>query len=77
MFESCYLDCHCDLVEGMVIDPNWIIRRFSDGQRRCDQIHIGLIQPFKFPLFENITMSIDVCLRQYLPRWIKKIFKET
>ena len=60
----------------MGIEPNWIIRHFSDGQRRCIQIHIGLIQPFKFPLFENIRMSIDVCLRQYLPRWIKKYSKE-
>ena len=34
------------------------------------QIMIGLIRPFKVILLNEITTSLDVCVRQDLPHWL-------
>ena len=36
------------------------------------QILIDLVRPLKVILFHEITMSLDVCVRQYLLHWIIK-----
>ena len=39
-------------------------------------ILIGLIQPFKVRLLDEINMSLDVCVRQDLLHWIIKDLNE-
>lgn len=53
--------------------PHGIAQRMhqlSDGQRRRVQIFLGLIRPFKVLCLDEITTSLDVCVRQDLLRWL-------
>uniref|UniRef100_A0A7R9ZBK7 ABC transporter domain-containing protein n=1 Tax=Pseudictyota dubia TaxID=2749911 RepID=A0A7R9ZBK7_9STRA len=59
-----------ELVEMLGIDLDWRMHQLSDGQRRRVQILIGLIRPFKVLLLDEITTSLDVCVRQDLLRWL-------
>ena len=43
-----------------------------EGQSRCVQILIGMIRPFKVLLLDEITTSLDVCVRQDLLHWLIK-----
>jgi CCR4-NOT complex subunit CAF16 len=54
------------------VDPNWRMHQVSDGQRRRVQIFLGLIRPFKILLMDEVTVSLDVIVRQDLLRWLKR-----
>jgi len=70
--QSSYPERRDELVEMLGIDLNWRMHQLSDGQRRRVQILIGLIRPFKVLLLDEITTSLDVCVRQDLLRWLIK-----
>lgn len=50
----------------------WRMHQVSDGQRRRVQIFLGLIRPFKILLLDEVTVSLDVVVRQDLLRWLKR-----
>ena len=54
------------------IDLDWRMNELSDGQRRRVQILLGLVRPFQILLLDEITTSLDVCVRQDLLRWLHK-----
>lgn len=58
------------LVHILGINLDWRMHQLSDGQRRRVQIMIGLIRPFQILLLDEITTSLDVCVRQDLLRWL-------
>jgi CCR4-NOT complex subunit CAF16 len=47
------------------------MHQVSDGQRRRVQIFIGLLRPFKVLLLDEVTVSLDVVVRQDLLRWVE------
>lgn len=59
------------LIKLLGVDPNWRMHQVSDGQRRRVQIFLGLIRPFKILLLDEVTVSLDVVVRQDLLRWLK------
>ena len=61
-----------ELVKLLGVDPNWRMHQVSDGQRRRVQILLGLIRPFKILLLDEVTVSLDVVVRQDLLLWLKK-----
>eukprot|EP00602_Paraphysomonas_sp_CaronLab_P003246 CAMPEP_0185018612 /NCGR_PEP_ID=MMETSP1103-20130426/1275_1 /TAXON_ID=36769 /ORGANISM="Paraphysomonas bandaiensis, Strain Caron Lab Isolate" /LENGTH=278 /DNA_ID=CAMNT_0027548475 /DNA_START=155 /DNA_END=991 /DNA_ORIENTATION=+ len=61
-----------ELVKMLGIDLNWRMHMVSDGQRRRVQIFIGLLRPFKILLLDEVTVSLDVVVRQDLLRWLRK-----
>lgn len=61
-----------ELVELLGVDPNWRMHQVSDGQRRRVQILLGLIRPFKILLLDEVTVSLDVVVRQDLLRYLRK-----
>eukprot|EP01038_Epipyxis_sp_PR26KG_P008265 gene8265-11185_t len=61
-----------ELIKLLGIDPNWRMHQVSDGQRRRVQIFLGLIRPFKILLLDEVTVSLDVVVRQDLLRWLKR-----
>lgn len=61
-----------ELLTMLGIDLNWRMHQLSDGQRRRVQIFLGLIRPFQILLLDEITTSLDVCVRQDLLRWLVK-----
>lgn len=60
-----------ELLQLLRIDPQWRMHQVSDGQRRRVQIFIGLLRPFKILLLDEVTVSLDVVVRQDLLRWLK------
>jgi len=65
-----------ELIEMLGIDVNWRMHQVSDGQRRRVQIFIGLLRPFKILLLDEVTVSLDVVVRQDLLRWLKRESEE-
>jgi len=61
-----------ELIKMLGIDTNWRMHQVSDGQRRRVQIFLGLIRPFKVLLLDEVTVSLDVIVRQDLLLWLKK-----
>ena len=47
----------------------------SDGQRRRVQLFLGLIQPFKILLMDEVTISLDALIRYNILKWIKQGLK--
>ena len=60
------------LYELLGIDPTWRMHALSDGQRRRVQLMIGLVRPFKVLLMDEITVSLDVVVRQDLLQWLRR-----
>ena len=70
--QASYPERREELLEMLSIDVNWRMHQLSDGQRRRVQIFLGLIRPFQILLLDEITTSLDVCVRQDLLRWLVK-----
>jgi len=70
--QESYPERRNELVEMLGIDLNWRMHQLSDGQRRRVQILIGLIRPFKVLFLDEITTSLDVCVRKDLLVWLEK-----
>jgi CCR4-NOT complex subunit CAF16 len=60
-----------ELLKLLRIDPEWRMHQVSDGQRRRVQIFIGLLRPFRVLFLDEVTVSLDVVVRQDLLRWLK------
>eukprot|EP00980_Cylindrotheca_fusiformis_P018211 scaffold5901_cov116-Cylindrotheca_fusiformis.AAC.4 len=74
--QNSYPERRDELVEMLGIDLNWHMNQLSDGQRRRVQLMLGLIRPFKILLLDEITTSLDVCVRQDLLRWLVRESEE-
>ena len=61
-----------ELLELLGIDLEWRMHQVSDGQRRRVQIFLGLLRPFKILLLDEVTVSLDVVVRQDLLRYLRK-----
>lgn len=68
--QSSYPERRDELLDMLGIDLDWRMHQLSDGQRRRVQIFLGLIRPFKILLLDEVTTSLDVCVRQDLLRWL-------
>jgi CCR4-NOT complex subunit CAF16 len=68
--QASYPERRQELIDMLGIDVNWRMHQLSDGQRRRVQIFLGLIRPFKVLLLDEVTTSLDVCVRQDLLRWL-------
>jgi len=65
-----------ELVEMLGIDLDWRMHMLSEGQRRRAQIFFGLLRPFKLLLLDEVTTSLDVCVRQDLLKWLERESEE-
>ena len=68
--QNSYPERRDELVEMLGIDLDWRMHQLSDGQRRRVQLFLGLVRPFKILLLDEVTTSLDVCVRQDLLRWL-------
>lgn len=74
--QQSYPERRDELVDMLGIDLNWHMHQLSDGQRRRVQLMIGLLRPFKILLLDEITTSLDVCVRQDLLKWLVRESEE-
>lgn len=70
--QSDYPERRDELIDLLGIDVNWRMHMVSDGQRRRVQIFLGLLRPFKILLLDEVTVSLDVVVRQDLLRWLRR-----
>jgi CCR4-NOT complex subunit CAF16 len=70
--QSEYPERREELLKMLRINPNWRMHQVSDGQRRRVQIFIGLLRPFKVLFLDEVTVSLDVTVRQDLLQWLRE-----
>lgn len=68
--QASYPERRDELLCMLGIDLDWRMHQLSDGQRRRVQLFLGLVRPFKVLLLDEVTTSLDVCVRQDLLRWL-------
>ena len=59
------------LVELLDIDMDWHMHRVSDGERRRVQLLLGLLQPFRCLLLDEVTVDLDVVVRRDLLDYLR------
>ncbi|ABN64660.1 ATP-binding cassette transporter activity [Scheffersomyces stipitis CBS 6054] len=67
-----YSERRDELLDILDIDPDWSMLRISDGERRRVQIAMGLVKPWKLLLLDEVTIDLDVIVRQRLLEFLKK-----
>ncbi|KAG0458623.1 hypothetical protein HPP92_021751 [Vanilla planifolia] len=60
------------LIDLLDIDLQWRMHKVSDGQRRRVQICMGLLQPYKVLLLDEVTVDLDVVTRMDLLDFFKE-----
>lgn len=65
-----------ELIEIMDLDPEWSMCAISDGERRRVQLVMGLLKPWKLLLLDEVTVDLDVIVRQNLLHFLKRECKE-
>lgn len=58
------------LLSLLNINPNWRMHHVSSGQRRRVQLFLAFLQPFQLLLLDEVTVSLDMCMRQDLLNWL-------
>ena len=61
-----------ELIKVLGINLNWSLNNISEGQRKRVQLYLGLIQPFKICLLDEITVNLDVLVKTRLMNYLKK-----
>lgn len=64
------------LMKIMDVDTRWLMLRISDGERRRVQIVMGLIKPWRLLLLDEVTVDLDVVVRQGLLKYLKDECRE-
>lgn len=74
--QSTYPERTAELLEIMDANPEWRMNTTSDGERRRVQIVMGLMKPFRALLLDEVTVDLDVVVRQDLLAFLKKESEE-
>ena len=61
-----------ELLDIMDVNPDWHMHQISDGQRRRVQIVLGLLEPWDLLLLDEVTVDLDVLVRQDLLTFLKR-----
>lgn len=67
-----YSERRDELIRIMDVDPDWSMQSTSDGERRRVQLVMGLLKPWKLLLLDEVTVDLDVIVRQNLLEFLKK-----
>ncbi|KAL3807924.1 hypothetical protein ACHAXA_000363 [Cyclostephanos tholiformis] len=70
--QNSYPERRDELMGILGINPEWRMHQLSDGQRRRVQLLMQLVRPFRILLLDDVTKSLDVCVRQDLLRWLER-----
>ena len=55
-----YPERNQELIKVLGINEEWSMNAISEGQRKRVQLYLGLIQPFKVCLLDEITVNLDI-----------------
>lgn len=61
-----------NLLDLLDVDLEWHMHQLSDGERRRVQILLGLVEPFRVLLLDEVTVDLDVLVRKNLLQFLRK-----
>lgn len=67
-----YSDRRDTLIRLMDVDPEWSMAFVSDGERRRVQLVMGLLKPWRLLLLDEVTVDLDVVVRQNLLNFLRQ-----
>jgi len=59
------------LLEVLDINPEWRLNAVSEGQRKRVQLYLNLIRPFKICLLDEITVNLDLLIKDRFMNYLK------
>lgn len=59
------------LLEVLDINPDWRLNAVSEGQRKRVQLYLNLIRPFKICLLDEITVNLDLLIKDRFMNYLK------
>lgn len=67
-----YAERRDKLIDILDLDPDWLMSAVSDGERRRVQLAMGLLKPWKLLLLDEVTVDLDVVVRQKLLNFLRE-----
>lgn len=67
-----YPERNKELLSILKINEEWRLNSVSDGQRKRIQLYLNLIKPFKICLLDEITVNLDLLVKDRLMNYLKK-----
>lgn len=67
-----YPERNKELINVLDINPEWRLNSISEGQRKRVQLYINLIKPFDICLLDEITVNLDILVKDKLLNYLKK-----
>ena len=61
-----------ELRQVLKINTQWRLNCVSEGQRKRIQLYLGLLQPFKLLLLDEITVNLDVIVKSRFMDFLKR-----
>ena len=66
-----YPERNRELLEILDVNPEWKLNAVSEGQRKRVQLYLNLIQPFKICLLDEITVNLDLLVKDRFMNYLK------
>ena len=66
-----YPERNVELLELLDINPEWHLNAVSEGQRKRVQLYLNLIKPFKICLLDEITVNLDLLVKDKFMNYLK------
>jgi len=70
--QETYPDRSNELVKILDINLDWKLNSVSEGQRKRVQLYLNLIQPFKICLLDEITVNLDLLVKDKFMNYLKR-----
>lgn len=67
-----YPERNSELLDILDVNPEWKLNAVSEGQRKRVQLYLNLIQPFKICLLDEITVNLDLLVKDRFMNYLKK-----
>ena len=61
-----------ELLKVLDINPEWRLNGISEGQRKRVQLYLCLIKPFQICLLDEITVNLDLLIKDKFMEYLKK-----
>ncbi len=66
-----YPERNRELLEILDVNPEWKLNAVSEGQRKRVQLYLNLIQPFQICLLDEITVNLDLLVKDRFMNYLK------
>ena len=67
-----YPDRNEELIKVLDINTEWRLNSISEGQRKRVQLYLNLIKPFNICLLDEITVNLDLLIKDKFMNYLKK-----